>query len=65
MCNRPGPIRAEKPDHRHRPRGASIRGVSFDHLVGAGKDRLWDRQTERFGGLEIDHQLEPRRLLNR
>jgi hypothetical protein len=27
--------------------------TSFDHLVGAGKDRLRDRQTERFRGPEV------------
>jgi hypothetical protein len=26
-----------------------------DHVVGAGKQRWRDRETERFGGLEIDH----------
>src|SRR5437667_1696388 len=38
---------------------------SFDDLVGAGEDRWWDRQAERRGGLEIDDQLEFRRLLDR
>src|SRR5215472_14458397 len=39
--------------------------VSLDHLVGAAEDRLWDRQAERLGGLEVDDQLEFRRLLDR
>jgi hypothetical protein len=30
----------------------------FDHLVGGGEQRLWHREAERFGGLEIDDQLE-------
>src|SRR5882762_1274490 len=34
-------------------------------LVDAAEDRLRHGQPERFGGLEIDHQLEPGRLLDR
>jgi len=37
----------------------------FDDLVGAGEDRRRHGQSERPGGLEIDHQLEPRWLLDR
>src|SRR6516225_7658817 len=39
--------------------------VSFDHLVGAGKQRRRHLEAERFGGLEIDNQLEFVRLLHR
>src|SRR3954469_9345972 len=39
--------------------------VSFYHLIGAGKERGRDRKTEGFGGLEIDHQFELCRLLDR
>jgi hypothetical protein len=39
--------------------------VSFDDLVGKIEDCWWDRQSERFGGLQVDDQLEPCRLLNR
>jgi hypothetical protein len=37
---------------------ADIRPASFDHLVGSGDQRLRNGQTERFGRLEIDRQLE-------
>src|SRR5439155_3309074 len=40
-------------------------GGSFDHLVGAAEDRRRDRKAERPGGLEVDRQLEPGRLLHR
>jgi hypothetical protein len=37
----------------------------FDRLVGSGKQRLWNVETERFGGLEIDDQLDLDGLLDR
>ena len=30
----------------------------FDHLVGGNEQLVRDRDAERFGGLEVDHQLE-------
>src|ERR1700730_10951884 len=36
----------------------------FDHLVGAGEERLRHGETERFGGLHVDKQLELGRLLD-
>src|SRR5882762_2997255 len=37
-------------------------GASLDHLIGAGEERLRDRQAERVGRLEVDHQLKFARL---
>src|SRR5215510_13386567 len=31
---------------------------SLNHLVRAQQERLWHREPERFGGLEVDYQLE-------
>ena len=35
-----------------------------NHLVRAQQERLRDRETERFGGLQIDHELKLHRLLD-
>src|ERR1700686_2844517 len=37
----------------------------FDDLVGAGEQGRRHGQADRLGGLQIDDQLEPRRLLDR
>ena len=37
----------------------------FDHLVDAGQHRRRHGKAEGFGGLEIHHQLEPGRPLDR
>ena len=37
---------------------------SLDHLVRPPQHRRRDRQPERLGGLEVDHQLELRRLFD-
>src|SRR5438874_10236069 len=39
-------------------------GRLFDHLVGAGQEGGWDRQTDFSSGLQIDDQFEPSRLLD-
>ena len=36
----------------------------FDYLIGPQQQCLRDCESERFGGLEVDHQLEFRGLLN-
>src|SRR5215218_10818744 len=46
--------------------GASTsRAVSFDHLIGALLKMQWHIESERFGGPEVEHQLELRRLYDR
>src|ERR1700738_5060984 len=40
-------------------------GASFDDLVDARQDRLGNGEAERLRGLEVDYQLECRRLLDR
>ena len=37
----------------------------FDHLVGAGDERRGHFNAKHFGGLEIDDQFKPGRLLDR
>src|SRR5215813_11606208 len=48
--------------HSDAARGPST--PSFDHLVGARKQRLGNVEAKRFGGLEVDDQLELDRSLN-
>src|SRR5262249_51604361 len=37
----------------------------FDHLVGDVQQTKWHSEPKRFGGLEVDDQIELRRLLDR
>jgi hypothetical protein len=37
----------------------------INHLIGASQQRRWDGEPERLGRLEVDHQLEFIRRLDR
>src|SRR5215467_8730420 len=37
---------------------------SLDYFICPREKRRWNRQAERFGSLEVDHQLQLRRLLH-
>jgi len=37
----------------------------LDDLIGGQEDRLWDREPERLGRLEVDDELELGRLVKR
>src|SRR5258707_12938415 len=43
----------------------SLRGASFDHLVGAGEHGWRNIKADGLRGIEIDHHLEPGWLLDR
>src|SRR4051794_6848314 len=49
---------------RNDPRLYRPPSSSFDHLVGAGEERRWNREAECFGGLQVDEKLEPDCLLD-
>src|SRR4029077_11997296 len=60
----PWPQTAQARPRRQPARGA--RGGSLlDDLVGAGEDRWRNLQAERLSRLEVDHQFESGRLLDR
>src|SRR5437773_3763194 len=41
------------------------RNLLFDHPIRSQPHGLRDRETDLAGGLEVDHQLQPRQLLDR
>src|SRR5271170_2211140 len=43
---------------------AQQKGSSFDHLVGGKQQLLWDSETQRLGGREVDDEIELCRLLD-
>jgi hypothetical protein len=50
---------------RREERGGGRGRRSLDYVVGARQERRWNVQTQSLRSLEIDHQLELRRLLDR
>ena len=53
------------PQRRFTPINCRTAKGLFDHLVSAGEQRGGDCKAERFGSLQIDDKLEPRRLNDR
>ena len=45
--------------------GGKLPPLLFDHLVGAAEQRHRKGETQRLGGLQVDHQLELCRLFDR
>jgi hypothetical protein len=48
-----------------RTRAVQQRTSLFDHIVGATEHQWRHGETQRLGGLEVDHQLELSRQLDR
>src|SRR6516162_6150496 len=59
-----GPRAATPPPRRREARQIRV-ASSFDHLVGEREQSIRHVETERLGGLEIDHELELGRLHHR
>ena len=55
----------EGPERVEECRAALVEHALLDHLVHSHQQRLRDRQAERSRSLQVDHQLELGRLLNR
>src|SRR5215211_2669059 len=53
------------PDFHRLDRTSFVLAHLFDHLVGAREQRGRDVEPERLGGLDVDHELELGRLLDR
>src|SRR5258707_111956 len=60
-------MKQQPPDPCKRPKAGMTapRKALFDDLIRALQERRRDRQAERLGGLEVDHEVELRRLLDR
>src|SRR4051812_12070827 len=53
------------PRRRLRAQKTTSRRHSIDHLIGAREQARWHGETERLRGLEVDDELETRRLQDR
>jgi hypothetical protein len=60
----PQVLKSAKNTHALQQQTHAICGALFNHLVGAGQERLGDGQSDSLGGLEID-QVKFHRLLDR
>jgi hypothetical protein len=60
QCNQGCPLWAKSGHWQNR-----TSGYLFDHLVGAREESGWHVETERFGGGQVDDQIEFGRLLDR
>src|SRR6266851_1189428 len=56
---------ASRPRVRQIPSASIAWSSLLDHLIRPQQERLGDREAEGLGGLEVDDQLERRRLLDR
>ena len=61
----PNPLRPLRLTGRIFTVSTKDRSLLLDHLIRAHQQRLRDRQAERLGGLQINHELGLRRLLDR
>ena len=61
-----GPVaQVRSSDASSPPDSGAGAGPSLDHLVCSQQEGLWHGQAEGLGGLEVDHQFELGRLLDR
>ena len=56
--------RRDRPRCRSAEQRDELAPSSLDHLVGAGEQRWWNVEAERFGGLEVYGELKLGRLLH-